>query len=282
MGKFIKDLVNYVIFVIKVIFSNNQKNPLNKNKHGENLILLANGPSLKEIIPQLTNPVLFGDADFVVVNYFAEETIFWKLKPQHYCLADPMFFMPSHRHKDVIALYKLLNKVNWNLNLYIPQNRLKQFKLFSSLENSYINIIGINTQEYKGFSQFRNWFYKKGLAIPGLQTVAHLAIYIGINWGYSTIKLYGVDHSFLESLHVNNNNELCNKDKHFYDNGEAKLKPIIKNDSFNEVWKIADYLVSIANMFKGHDILAEYAEYSGTEIINCTKGSYIDSYKRAN
>lgn len=39
-----------------------------------------------------------------------------------------------------------------------------------------------------------------------------------LNMGYSTIYLYGVDHTFLEGLKVNDKNELVHVYQHFYEN----------------------------------------------------------------
>lgn len=39
--------------------------------------------------------------------------------------------------------------------------------------------------------------------MPSVVTVALMAIYVGINSGYSEIDLYGVDHTFFDSLTVN-------------------------------------------------------------------------------
>lgn len=278
--RFIKDSLNFFVYIIILLRTDRLTNPLKKTNAGKTITLLANGPSLKKIIPQLFTAPEFQNTDFVVVNYFANESVFWELKPQHYCLADPMFFKKSHREKDALELYSKLNEVNWNINLYIPENLKKNFRQFSQLKNPYVQVIGINTVAYQGFEVFRNYFYKMGLAMPILYTVAHLGIYIGINSGYSRIRLYGVEHSFLESLCVNEKNQLCNRDRHFYDEGEINLKPIIKNDSMDEIWKIADYLIAISNMFKGHEQLEAYAKFSFVKILNCTKGSYIDSYER--
>ena len=115
--------------------------------------------------------------------------------------------------------------------------------------------------------------------MPTPQTVANFAIFVALNSGYKKIKLYGVDHTFLDSLCVNKDNQLCSKDMHFYQGDEVHLKPILRNDN-GELFKISDYLNAIMLMFKSHDYLASYSKHIKVKILNCTQCSMIDSYER--
>lgn len=278
--RFIQQSVHFSFFIIKLCFHKGFSNPF-KNTYKGTVAVLANGPSLRKVITHINTDSEFQNVDFIVLNYFAFEDIFFQIKPKHYCLADPMFFKDSFRKKDALHLFSILQeKVDWNLNIYIPKTELKLFMSFSKFTNPHLNIIPLNTIEYSGYESLRFKFYKKGFSMPRIQTVANMAIYVGINSGYSQIKLYGVEHTFLDSLCINDKNQLCNKEKHFYDTDEAQLKPILKTSSPNEIWKISDYLMAISWMFKSHDILAAYAKYKGVHILNCTKGSMIDSYER--
>lgn len=275
----IKNLCNTLLYLIELLRYNCLFNRL-KEKHDGSLVLLANGPSLKEIIHQLSCNNKFSNVDFIVLNFFAFEPSFFKIKPKHYCFVDPMFFYKTHRYNDVVKLYTILqDKVNWNMNIYIPQTRYSEFVKFCKINNPYIKIQTVNNIQYRGFNKFKYFLFKEGLAMPLNATVANMAIYVGITLGYKKIYLYGVDHTFFDSLTVNEKNELCNKDTHFYNNSETVLKPIIRNDN-GTVWKISEYLESITNMFKSHDDLSKYAEYKKIEIFNCTNVSLIDSYKR--
>jgi hypothetical protein len=233
------------------------------------------------VIPRLTVDDEFKNTDFIVLNFFAFDDVFFKIKPKHYCLADPIFYSTSTEEKKVFELYKTLEScVDWKLNIYIPATIYKQFKMYSKITNKNITIIKINTVEYKGYERLRFHFYKNNIAMPPLRTIAVLAIFVGINRGYSTIYLYGVDHTFFDSLYVDNNNRLCNKYTHFYDKEEvAEYKPFIEQTTGKQV-RISEYLDMARSIFIGHDLLAEYARYRGTKIINCTKNSLIDSYER--
>jgi hypothetical protein len=240
--------------------------------------VLANGPSLKEVLPKLTTKE-FENIDFIAMNFFAFDDVFFQIKPKHYCLADPTFFQDSFKKEEVFKLFKIFQeKIDWDLTIYLPNKiSYNKFLLFSKLTNSYLHYIHLNAIEYRGYKSFRYFFYKTGLSMPRSQTVANMAIYVGINNGYGIINLYGVDHTFFDSLCINERNELCNKNAHFY--GEAKLKPLIRTDNYLN-WKIADYLEAISYMFKSHDLLADYAKSLGVKIVNCTNISMIDSYER--
>jgi hypothetical protein len=279
MMKFVKDTIEFIYFLFNFIKNRSFKNNIKKNYSGTAAVL-ANGPSLKEVLLTISTKSEFKDVDFIVLNFFAFENTFFEIKPKHYCLADPMFFQETHKIDGVLKLYKILNEnVNWNMNIYIPKHYLAKFKSFSKLKNKYISIFCYNNTRYDGFEIFRNYFYKNNLAIPPTQNVANLAIYLGINLGYSKLNLFGVDHTFFDSLCVNEKNEVCVRETHFYSDSKAILKPLRRNDN-DEVFKMSDYIAAIQKMFKSHDLLNEYAKYKNVEIVNYTKQSLIDSYKR--
>lgn len=279
--KFIKDSFYFISFLSRVVYNGNYRNNLKKSTI-KTAVVLANGPSLKKEIPKLNIAEEFNGVDFIVLNYFANQQVFFQIKPKHYCFADPMFFENTHRQQEAKSIFSILqNKVDWDMNIYVPSNRFKNFKIFSGVNNKYITIVKMNTTPYGGYKSFRNFFYKKGLAMPIPGTVANLAIFVALNSGFKEIRLYGVDHTFFDSLCVNEKNQLCNKESHFYGNKtKTEPIPIIRTDN-SEVFKMSEYLTAIGQMFKSHDLLVHYAKYLNVEIINYTKISLIDSYKRA-
>lgn len=281
MKQFVKDGLNFIIFLIKLVYSGHFKNPIKRQSLGT-IVVLANGPSLKDVIPNISTSEEFKNVDYIVLNFFAFDDIFFKIKPKYYCLADPMFFHENHRIKDVRKLFSILeNEVDWELSIFIPSPLYSKFVLFSQLKNKNLNIIKVNSLTYKGFPRFSNFFYKKGIAIPSIQTVLILALYVSIRIGAESIRLYGADHDSFKHLIINDNNQLCSIDSHFYEEKAVQLKPLRRNDN-DKIWKISDFMESTAQMFKSHDQLASFANYSNVKIINCTKGSMIDSYEKSN
>jgi hypothetical protein len=276
--QFTHDTVGFICFLLKLIYSRSFSNPL-KEKYSGTLAVLANGPSLKNILPLLTTDKEFENTDFIVVNFFAFDDVFFRIKPKHYCVADPIFIKDSHKRENVLRFFKILqNEVNWDLNIYVPGKYfLKEFLSYSQLSNKYLHYIPLNSVEYTGYNSFRHFFYKKGLSMPRPQNISIMAIYVGLNMNYSIIRLYGVDHSFFNSLCVNEYNQICHRNQHFYEKTTVELKPIIDDGI---LWKVADYFMAMHHIFKNHDLTNNYAKFLNVKIINCTKDSMIDSYER--
>lgn len=251
-------------------------------KSGE-LVILANGPSLKVDLTQIIDKTKQDKSDIMAINYFAFDDSFYQLKPKHYCLIDVMFFKKSTREEDASKLFEILNnKVDWELTLYIPIYYSRYFKAFSKINNNNINVVIVNNWKYMGFEKFRNTYYKWGVACPELFTVATMAIYVGVMAKYEKIRLYGFDHTFFDNIQINQENQLSSVYNHFYkEDGRAKLEPIRKIES-GEIWKVSDYVLEKGLLFKSHDQLSSFANYMNVSVLNCTKNSMIDSYKREN
>ena len=240
--------------------------------------VLANGPSLKNDIPHIVEQNKNGKYDYIVLNFFAMDEVFYKLKPRYYCFADPMFFEKDRRYEKVMALFHVLNtKVDWDMTIYVPKEKIGAFLSFSGLNNSHLKIKGVIATQYKSFECLRNWHYEKGLALPCLGTVAILSIYAAINLGYKYIELFGLDHTFFDGICVDENSHLCRRIAHFNDK-QYTLEPEWKSDGVHT--KVSEYLFEMAEIFRSHDLLANYASYVGAKIINKTNNSLIDSYIR--
>jgi hypothetical protein len=283
--EFFKDTTMFIYFFLCLVRHKSFSNPI-KRQYSGTVTVLANGPSLKEVIPCLTTDNKFRNSDFVVMNFFAFDNVFFEIKPKHYCLSDIIFMQSEYseytiaKQKQVLELFKILQeKVDWDLTIYVPKCYFKDHLSYSKLTNPFIKHVPLNIVKYSGYESFRFFFYKNGLALPGIRSVAIVAIYAALNAGYSCINLYGVDHSFFDSLCVNDNNQLCNRLRHFYDNSQEELlKPIMRYDGM--IYKISDYINGISDIFRGHDFLSAYAKFLHVKILNCTKGSMIDSYER--
>ena len=279
----VKKLLDFVFFLILILAKGRYKHVLRLSKYKKNRIaIIATGPSLKEDVHFILDEDYKKQTDFLMLNFSAFDSLFFKLRPQHYCLADPMFFQSSWRDEEVFRFFYLLNsQVEWDMTIYVPAQNLKQFIKFSRLDNSNIKVLGVNIVVYNGFEKFRNLFYRVGLSSPPPRTVANLAIFVGINTGYQNIDLFGVDHTFFSALMVNEKNQLCQIYSHSYDEGEVEYKVVTRTDN-NKVWKVGEYITACGNMFLSHDLLENYAKSIDCRIINNTKCSMIDSYERKN
>lgn len=72
-----------------------------KKRFSGRMAILANGPSLKEILPEIGVKEEFNNVEFTVMNFFAFDSAFQRIKPRFYCLADPMYI------RKIIGMKKL-------------------------------------------------------------------------------------------------------------------------------------------------------------------------------
>lgn len=241
--------------------------------------ILGNGPSLTKELPTLLERR--GEYDFMAVNFFAEDERFAELKPAFYILSDPMFFRATAVQERVDALYSLLaERVTWPMTLYVQYYNPERFDYRAVLPNENIRLVPFHTVLYEGFPSVRRWLFGRGLGSANYGTVVQVGEYVALHLGYRRLELYGVDHTLLEGIEVDADNRLCRRDSHYYDTAPAEPKPIMKKVPA-EPYTLAEYLAETAQLFRGHEILQDYATSLGAEIINCTKGSMIDAYKKS-
>lgn len=253
------------------------------NPIGKDLCVLGNGPSLKD---SLTNNIDFiSSRTSICVNDFISSSYFELIKPSYYLLLDPAYW-----RQDSIPVYvqirdaiftRLIDSVDWDLTVIIPtagKNELDWVTVFSA--NDRIKVAFINVTPVSGFESVRHLMYKYQLGMPRPQNVLVAALYLGINIGYETIYLFGADHSWHEELFVNNDNVVCIKDKHFYDNNEVKAVPFPMYHDSPETPKLHVILDAFAKMFEGYHYIEAYAKYRKVCIYNASCKTFIDAFKR--
>ncbi len=269
--RFVKSLLCFIRFLFTVLFWSDLKNHINRRNDCDSLIILANGPSLKNEL----DSVVLSKGDFSVVNDFFKSPYYRQLKPKYHVLADPLYFMSDEYVKNIIDV------VDWNMKLFIPQIIWKKNPIIKNLinKNSKIEVIPFNTIVYEGFENLRFWFYRRGLSMPRPQNVVVASIYTAINMGYKEIKLYGVDHSWIESIKVDSQNRVCQTDTHFYDTGNTPQNIWCKYTG--EPYKMHEILTDLSKAFEAYHNLRRYADNENVKIVNYTKNSYIDAFERA-
>ena len=238
---------------------------------GKRIHILCTGPSLKQDLPELMGDKQFMAEEKICVNYFFQDTIIIDLKPTIYCLADPCLFTSTY-----IGIFNEINAlVNWDMKLIIPlygKEAIKRVK--SILTNKHITLVTISTLLYNGFEKKRYKSWATGHSVPSFVNISVMASYVALNMGYSSIYLYGVEHTFFENMGVDDENRLYLTDAHFY--GSEK-RYILRNGQY---WHIKDWLYDKYLTFLEHERIRGYADYLGATIINCTKNSLIDAYTR--
>lgn len=268
----------FAVMAVKEDFRNYVARAGRGSAMGEKVAILGNGPSLAKELPDLV--AKRDEYDFMAVNFFAEDERFEELKPAYYILSDPMFFRATAMQQRVDALYRLLaERVSWPMTLYVQYYNPEKFDYRAALPNDNIRIVPFHTTLYEGFSSVRHWLFKRGLGSANYGTVVQVGEYVALLLGYRRLELYGVDHTLFDGLVVDEHNRLCRRDSHYYDTAPVEPKPIMKKVPA-EPYTVAEYLAETAQLFRGHEILRDYAASLGAEIVNCTKCSLIDSYKR--
>lgn len=249
--------------------------------------VLVNGPSLKKIFDKFDNGEISISSDSIFVNLSALDNHFWLIKPKHYCFSDPMFYQDYEPKKDAIRKnFKLLNEnVDWDLNLYMcypTGEEYDKFIKYSQITNPKIHFIRMNRNPCDSYpSKLYNRLLSSGYFMPLVGSVANVAVYVSILAGYKNINLYGADNNMFLEFCVNDNNQLCSLDSHFYDSEKPQMRPFINTcKTTGEAWRIEEYMYSLSVMFKGHDILNKWAKSMGVHILNCCSESMIDAYDR--
>ena len=285
LDRFLRNLYETAFYFAAMAVKENFRNYIRRagtvGPPAPTMAILGNGPALAEELPHLLEEMRGGGRDFLAVNFFAEDERFTELRPAYYVLSDPMFFRDTTERQRVEALYRAMNeRVAWPMNLYVQYYNPERFDYRAALPNPNIRIVPFHTLTYRGFRRLEFWLYRHGLGSANFGTVVQVGEYIALLLGYKRIELYGVDHTLLEGLCVDDANRLCRADRHYYDGGEpADPRPMYQKVP-RRPYTMAVYLAEVAELFRGHEVLRDYARSLGARIVNRTRGSMIDAYER--
>jgi hypothetical protein len=241
-------------------------------------IILGNGPSLNDSLKK--HPDFLNKHSLICVNAFSLSDEFVKLQPEYYVILDPSFWVGTNDFFSGV-MNGIAKKTTWKLHLLIPYSARSSRFLSVIEENKNIQIHYFNYTVFKGFTSVANWFYKKNLAMPQSQNVLVASIFLSVNIGFKEIYILGADHTWHESLHVNDDNILCIKDVHFYENGtEIRYKPFFSSVEKNKTHRVDEIFAIWAKTFYGYIAVNNYASHRKAVIYNASEVSFIDAFKR--
>nr|MBA3972020.1 hypothetical protein [Bacteroidota bacterium] len=84
-----------------------------------------------------------------------------------------------------------------------------------------------------------------------------------------------------ENLHVNEKNQVCLKDLHFYDNASQVTYRLFYTDAEQrETFKMHEVFIALGKAFYGYELMKRYADYCNCKIINVSEVSFIDTFER--
>lgn len=246
--------------------------------------VLGNGPSLTESLTEQFD--FIRQTEVVCVNNFAHADIFTSLRPQNYVISDPNYFVFTEQTTDRDDIRRtltiFLERVNWPMTLYVP-HFAKNSYLLGRIErgNPQIQVVYFNYTVVGGFRWFRYWLFANGLGMPQAQTVIIAALTLMINRKFETIYLFGADTSWHEQIRLNDQNQLLIKQLHFYDKPkDVSHQPVYRDAQRQRTFSMASQFLSLHKVFRGYEVLRNYADYRGVRVLNASTKSYIDAFER--
>ncbi|MEM9325382.1 MAG: hypothetical protein AAGA85_06990 [Bacteroidota bacterium] len=254
------------------------------------VVILGNGPSLRGFLEQHLG-FLEGKAS-ICVNLFAMSEEYEKIRPEVYVISAPEFFLDDQfemfdkRRKE--GLRVIASKTSWPMTLYVPMmaKRLKKWKK-SFKGNSHITFAYFNNTPVEG-SAVTLWAMRRQLGMPRPHNVLIPCISLSIYLGFKRLYLTGVEHSWLNEIVVNEDNEVLVTQKHFYDKHKEQLQRGVKSELTQPMFKgiklekrrLHEVIEKFYLSFRSYWELKPYAEDQGVVIINVTPDSYIDAFDK--
>ncbi|MDE6541251.1 MAG: hypothetical protein K2L74_04500 [Muribaculaceae bacterium] len=237
--------------------------------HGDALIILGNGPSLRQTIERRSDALKRNPS--LAVNFAANTAEFSVLRPKYYVMADPHFFRSDE--PNVCSLWRNLSEMDWPMTLYVPSpQRMSVQRRVPNLKVEGFNAVGAD-----GWRWLRHAAYRSGLAMPRPRNVLIPSIMIAIKAGFRRIYLVGADHSWLKTLSVGDDNAVLSIQPHFYEDDKRELA---RSATEYRGYRLHEVLGGFTMAFRSYHQIAEYAAASGVQIFNSTPESFIDAFER--
>ena len=262
-------LVNTILTLGKVLLKSRPAGRSRRRDKGGRLIIMGNGPSLRQTIEENGEKLL--GSDTTAVNFAANTPEFFKLKPRHYVLADPHFFGASDSNVDL--LWSNLAKTDWPMTLHVPVREAGRLKNL----NPHLGVQGFNMTPGEGYDGICHTLYGGALAMPRPRNVLIPAIMEGIRDGYDEIAIVGADHTWPHTLYVDDLNRVVSVQPHFYEENPKELDRIAREYAGR---RLHDVMESMVVAFKSYHRIERYARRKGVKIYNATPGSLIDAFER--
>lgn len=246
--------------------------------------VLGNGPSLTESLAEHLD--FIRQTEIVCVNNFAHADVFAQLRPQNYVISDPNYFVFTEQTTDRPDIQQTLavfeERVDWPMILYVPHFAKGSYLTGRIAQrNPHIRVVYFNYTVVVGFRGLTYWLYARGLGMPRAQTVIVAALTLMINRRFRTIYLFGADTSWHEQIRLSDDNQLLIKQIHFYDKPkDVRHEPVYTDAGRQRTFSMASQFLSLHKVFRGYEVLRDYADYRHVRILNASAKSYIDAFPR--
>lgn len=244
----------------------------------ERLVLMANGPSLREVLDRELDRL--ASSTTMAVNFAANAPEYFDVRPDYYVMADPHFFRNDGRDPNVGRLWGNLRKSDWKMTLFLPVQHRRKILDFFSREGALpagVTLKWFNLTPAEGARPLRHLLYRRGWATPRPRNVLIASLMIALREGFRDIVIVGADHTWTQSLWVDDKNRVVSVQPHFYKDNEKELDRVAKE---YEGYHLHDILGSMTIAFRSYHLIADYAASIGARIANATSGSFIDAFPR--
>ena len=259
-----------------------ERHPMPKiERNGDKMIIIGNGPSLNKTME------LYGDVvcetPCMMVNFAANTELYERIRPSVYLLVDPAWYNPSDEQKQSIyaCIDAIVQKTSWQMKIIMPHCAMGCFAIERFKENPNLEIFYYEDgwQIPEGMTQYEAW--DKNLVTPPGQTVLNTAVWLSIYWGYKETYLVGVDTSWLEDTHVNQeDNRVYTIDTHFYKNEDVYGENLWKENKRYISSKYHEEIETLVIALKSYWELREYADWKDVKVYNASEYSCIDAFER--
>ena len=275
MGK-IKDIIDAAASFGKALLLSRRPSAAGQPKE-EPIVIMGNGPSLRETIAK--DGELLKRSITLAVNFAANADSYRDIKPCLYVLADPHFFRVGEDGKssdpNVVRLWENIAATDWTMTLYMPCKAIIPDFIKG---NGNITVKRYNLTPGEGLKGPVHWLYRHGLAMPRPRNVLIASIMVALREGYRDIAIVGADHTWSRDLWVDDRNRVISVQKHFYKDNEKEFERVAQEYAG---YHLHDILNSLTIAFRSYHQIAEYARELDASIVNCTPGSFVDAFPRA-
>lgn len=259
--------------LIKVCILSRRTKRCVKSDPNREIVVLGNGPSLRQTIADNRNFLV--SRDRLAVNFAANTPEFFDLRPTSYVLADPHFFNSFATDVNVERLWQNLKSIDWDMTLFLPVTQkvfVQKMSLSDKIKVSYYNLTPI-----EGFRSVNRRIFNAGLGMPRPRNVLIPSIMLAIREGYGKIYVAGADHSWTQTLWVDERNRVVSVQPHFYEDNDAEKKRVA-TEYHN--YPLHQILQSLYIAFRSYFDIANYAASRNVKIYNITPESFIDAFPR--
>ena len=280
--RFLESLYQALISLMRVFFHFRFRSDLNHiNASGKELVILANGPSLRADLDN--HPGFFRDKQLMCVNQFVLSNDYERLKPHFYILLDKGFFIEHTipRVTEVREQVKqaLLRKTTWPITLFCPaEARNSLFHRDLAASAIPVKFVFFNSTAVDGIRLVRHWLYRRQMGMPPPQNVLIGALMAGLACRFNRIVILGADHSWHQGLEIGTDGKLVSAEYHFYD--KQAWKVVVEHPETMKGATIHDYFFILYRTFRSYHLIQEFAGSMGATVINASSVTFIDAFER--